>query len=263
MTIVARMLEHTFVHLPGVGTGIETALWKRGVTTWTEFLSERRVARISDERKARMDAVLLEGCERLKESDSRYFRAKLHEKHMWRLLRDFRPGTIYLDIETTGISLRAPVTVVGVHAGNKTHTLVKGRNLDGRTLGAILSAADLVVTFNGKGFDMPVLRAQFPGWIPDVPHVDLRHLLARLGHHGGLKSIERSLGVLRDRRVEMMTGADAVYLWRLWETKGKSNALDLLIEYNAADCENLKTLADYAYERMRQATFTALTGRKT
>lgn len=256
------MLEHTFVHLPGVGSGTETALWKRGVTTWPEFLSERRVPRISDGRKARMDAILLEGCERLRESDSRYFRARLPDRHMWRLLRDFRAGTVYLDIETTGISLRAPVTVVGVHTGGKTHTLIKGRNLNGRSLDAILSAADLLVTFNGKGFDMPVLRAQFPGWVPDVPHIDLRHLLARLGHHGGLKAIERSLGVVRDRRMEMMTGADAVYLWRLWETKGSSNALDLLVEYNTADCENLRTLADYAYERMRQATFEAVPCRK-
>lgn len=256
------MLEHTFVHLPGVGSGTETALWRRGITTWQEFLSERRVSRISDERKERMDAALLEGCGRLRDSDSRYFRAKLSEKHMWRLLKDFRPGTVYLDIETTGISIRSPVTVVGVCAGGRTHTLVKGRNLSGPSLEAILSAADLVVTFNGKGFDMPVLRAQYPGWVPDVPHIDLRHLLARLGHHGGLKAIERSLGVSRDRRVEMMTGADAVYLWRLWEEHGKSNALDLLIEYNTADCENLKTLADYAYGKMRERTFTAVAGRK-
>ncbi len=251
------MLEHTFVHLPGVGCGTEAALWRRGVTSWPEFLSERRIPRISDERKARMDANLLEGCDRLRDSDSLYFRSKLSEKHMWRLLRDFKSRTIYLDIETTGLSLRSPVTIVGIHAGNRTHTLVKGRNLDGRSLEAILSAASLLVTFNGKGFDMPVLRAQFPGWVPDVPHIDLRHVLARLGHRGGLKAIERSVGILRDRRVEMMTGADAVYLWRIWERQGKSNALDLLIEYNAADCENLRTLADYAYDKMRQRTFDA------
>lgn len=256
------MLQHTFVHLPGVGHGTECSLWKRGVTTWSEFLSERRLPRVSDERKTAMDAALLESCQRLRDSDSGYFRARLPEKQMWRLLEDFRARTIYLDIETTGISLRSPVTVVGVHAGSRTHTLVKGRDLNGPNLEAVLSAADLLVTFNGKGFDMPVLRAQFPGWVPDVPHVDLRHLLARLGHRGGLKAIERELGVERDRRVELMTGADAVYLWRLWERQGKANALDLLVEYNTADCENLKGLAEYAYDRMRRQTFSAVTRRK-
>lgn len=256
------MLEHTFVHLPGVGHGTESSLWKRGVTTWSEFLSERRLPRISDDRKVAMDAQLLEGCQRLRDSDSRYFRAKLPERHMWRLLEDFRPRTVYLDIETTGISLRSPVTVVGVHAGGRTHTLVRGRDLNGPNLEGILSAADLLVTFNGKGFDMPVLRAQFPSWVPDVPHVDLRHLLARLGHRGGLKAIERDLGVTRDRRLEMMTGADAVYLWRLWERQGSRNALDLLIEYNSADCENLRGLSDYAYKRMKRQTFAAVARHK-
>lgn len=249
------MLEHTFVHLEGVGAGTERALWRRGVTTWGEFLSERRIHRMSDERKSRMDLMLLEAADRLKDNDSRYFRARLSGRHMWRLLQDFRRHTVFLDIETTGISVRAPVTVVGVHDGSRTHSLVRGRGLTGQNLEAVLSSAALVVTYNGKAFDMPVLRAQFPGHVPDVPHIDLRHLLARLGHRGGLKAIEREMGIIRDHRVEMMTGADAVYLWRLWEKGGKGNALDLLLEYNRADCENLRTLADYAYERMRRQTY--------
>lgn len=256
------MLEHTFVHLPGVGRATESALWKRGVTTWSEFLSERRIPRFSDDRKRAMDDLVIEGDQRLQESDSKYFQARLADRHLWRLLREFAGHTVYLDIETTGISLRSPVTVVGLHTGSRTHTLIRGRDLTGENLEAILSRASLFVTFNGKGFDMPVLRAQFPGWVPDVPHVDLRHVLARLGHRGGLKAIERELGVERDRRVEMMTGADAVYLWRLWERKGSANALDLLVEYNSADCENLRGLADYAYERMRQQTYSAVAGRK-
>jgi len=257
------MLEHTFLHLPGVGNGTEFSLWKRGVTTWQEFLSERRLPRISDERKARMDAMVLEGSQRLRKSDSRYFREMLADRHMWRLLEDFKAGTIYLDIETTGISLRSPVTVVGVHAGKRTHTLIRGRNLTGRSLEGLLSAADLLVTFNGKGFDMPVLRAQFPGFVPDLPHVDLRYVLARVGHCGGLKAIERELDIERDHRVEYMTGEDAVYLWRLWEKKRSENALELLVEYNSADCRNLRALADYAYRTLRARTFeTAVRMRK-
>lgn len=256
------MLENTFVHIPGVGSATETALWRRGFTTWSEFLSEPRIPSISDARKARMDAALSEGRERLREKDSRYFRAKLGERHLWRVLKDFAPRTVYLDIETTGLSLRSPVTVVGIHDGRRTHSLVRGRDLTGPNLEAVMSSVDLMVTFNGKSFDLPVLRSQYPGWIPDIPHVDLRHLMARLGHTGGLKKIERSFSIERDRRVEMMTGAEAVYLWRLWERQGKSNALDLLLEYNKADCENLRTLSRYAYEQMRERTFRPSSGRK-
>jgi uncharacterized protein YprB with RNaseH-like and TPR domain len=256
------MLESTFVHVEGVGRATEDSLWRRGITSWSEFLSERKVPRISEARKERMDSELLRGRERLGRGDSRYFKDRLNERHMWRLLKDFAPRTAYLDIETTGLSLRSPVTVVGIHDGRRTHALVRGVDLDGPTLEAVLSSTDLIVTFNGKAFDMPVLRNQFPGWVPDVPHVDLRHLLARLGHTGGLKKIERDLSIERDRRVEMMTGAEAVYLWRLWERQGKRNALDLLLEYNAADCENLRALAEYGYDRMRALTFSAVAGRK-
>lgn len=225
------------------------------MTTWKEFLSERHVPKISGDRKSRMDLMLLEAADRLREADSRYFRARLSGRNMWRLLRDFRRSTVFLDIETTGISVRSPVTVVGIYDGTRTHSLIRGQTLTGHGLESILSSAGLVVTYNGKGFDLPVLRAQFPGHVPDVPHIDLRHVLARLGHRGGLKAIERQLGISRDHRVEMMTGADAVYLWRLWEKNGKGNALDLLLEYNRADCENLRTLADYAYERMKRETY--------
>jgi uncharacterized protein YprB with RNaseH-like and TPR domain len=257
------MLEHTFVHLTGVGHGTETALWRRGVTNWSEFLSETRIPRISEERKAAMDAAILEGVARLGDSDSRYFGSRLSQRNTWRLLTDFQPRTIFLDIETTGISIRSPVTVVGVYDGRRMHNLVRGRNLTDSNLSSILSSAGLIVTYNGKSFDLPVLRNQFPGAVPEVPHVDLRHLFARLGFCGGLKAIERDLDIQRDRRLEMMTGADAVYLWRLWEKKGSANALDLLLEYNAADCANLKDLARYAYDALRRQTYETVVNRKT
>jgi uncharacterized protein YprB with RNaseH-like and TPR domain len=257
------MLEHTFIHLAGVGHGIETSLWSKGITKWSEFLSQKRIPRISEERKNTMDMALLESSERLRDSDSRYFNSRLSQRNSWRLLKDFEARTIYLDIETTGISVWSPVTVVGIYDGARMHALVRGRNLSGRNLQSILSSADLLVTYNGKSFDIPVLRNQFPGHIPDVPHVDLRHIFSRLGYSGGLKSIERELDVSRDRRVELMTGADAVYLWRLWESKGSANALELLLEYNAADCKNLQYLARHAYKALKRHTYETVAGRKS
>jgi uncharacterized protein YprB with RNaseH-like and TPR domain len=87
--------------------------------------------------------------------------------------------------------------------------------------------------------------------------VDLRHVLRRLGLSGGLKNIEREMGIMRDRRVEYMTGEDAVYLWRLWERQNSRNALDLLLEYNSEDCRNLKALATHAYCNLKRLTFDA------
>jgi uncharacterized protein YprB with RNaseH-like and TPR domain len=160
-----------------------------------------------------------------------------------------------VDIETTGVSFRSPVTVVGVYDGTRMHTLVRGINLNHDNLGAILSSVSVIVTFNGASFDLPLIEYNFPGTVPRVPHVDLKHALRRLGLTGGLKVIEREMGIERDHRVEYMTGQDAVYLWRLWEKQGKKNALDLLTEYNAADCMNLKTLADFAYRSLKMRSF--------
>jgi uncharacterized protein YprB with RNaseH-like and TPR domain len=150
------------------------------------------------------------------------------------------------------VSRRDDITVVGMFDGTRTHALVKGINLDHAYLESILSKASTIVTFNGAGFDLPMIETHFPGAIPPVPHVDLRHLLRRLGHRGGLKAIERDLGIERDRRLEYMTGEDAVYLWRAWQRKGNRNALDLLLEYNSEDCRNLGTLSRYAYGKMRR-----------
>ena len=251
------MIRNTFVLLNGIGPCRERSLWSRGVLSWKEFLDENRIPGISDGRKNQMDCRLLEANERLRARDSEYFADNIPRKELWRCLSDFGESVAFLDIETTGISFHSPITVVGVFDGRRIHSLVRGQNLTRANLQGMLSGASMIVTFNGSSFDMPMIEAQFPGAVPGVPHVDLKHALRRLGYAGGLKNIERELGIERDRRVEYMTGEDAVYLWRLWERKGKKNALDLLVEYNAEDCRNLKTLASFAYKHLRRMVFDA------
>lgn len=249
------MLAHSFIFLRGIGPSREFSLWKRGVHTWDDFVAEREISHISPERKAEMDSQLEIAAEHLRAKDSGYFATRLPSREMWRCYGDFLDRVAYLDIETTGISSRSPVTVVGVYDGSRMHTLVRGMNLTSENLLSILTSVKMIVTFNGSSFDLPVLSAQFPQSIPHVPHLDLRHILRRTGHAGGLKTIERELGIERDRRVEYMTGEDAAYLWKMWERHGKKNALDLLVEYNTEDCRNLKTLAKYSYNRMKSSTF--------
>lgn len=223
--------------------------------SWKEFLDERRIPGISENNKLRMDAELAEADVMLRSDDSSYFANLIPRKEQWRCIGDFRRSVAFLDIETTGISSRSPITVVGVYDGSRMHTLVRGQSLTRTNLQGILSGATIMVTFNGSSFDIPMIEAQFPGVVPRIPHIDLRHPLRRLGYSGGLKAIERELDIVRDRRVEYMTGEDAVYLWNLWERQGKKNALDLLIEYNSEDCRNLKALSEFAYRNLRRLTF--------
>jgi len=250
-----QMLRNSFVFLPGIGPQRERSLWSKGIIHWDEFLAETKVNGISKQKKDELDSELITADERYHEADSSYFGCRLPGREQWRGLSDFKGSIVFLDVETTGISPRSPITMVGVFDGTRMHTLVRGQNLTRTNLGGILSGAKIMVTFNGSSFDIPMIKSQFPGIVPCIPHVDLKHPLRRLGLVGGLKRIERELGIERDRRVEYMTGEDAVYLWRLWERNGNRNALDLLTEYNAEDCKNLKILADHAYRGLKRRVF--------
>ncbi len=249
------MLQHSFLFLDGIGPQRERALWTKGLLSWKDFVDEPRVRGISQDKKTLLDAELEIAGRKYQDLDSGYFAQRLPSREQWRCLMDFRQSAIFLDIETTGISPRSPITMIGVYDGNRMHTMIRGQNLTRTNLGGILSGAKVIVTFNGSSFDLPMIESQFPGIIPSIPHVDLKHPLRRLGLVGGLKRIERELGIERDRRVEYMTGEDAVYLWRLWEKNGNRNALELLSEYNAEDCKNLKTLSDHAYRSLKRRVF--------
>jgi uncharacterized protein YprB with RNaseH-like and TPR domain len=245
------MLSNSFIFLDGIGVARERWLWTNGITSWDDFMGADRIPGVSPAGKKKADARLYDASDRLREGDAAYFCPLLRQKDHWRCYGDFRDRAIYLDIETTGISRRSHVTMVGMHDGRRTHTLVKGRDLDRDHLEAILGRASIIVTFNGASFDLPILKSWFPGAVPNVPHLDLKHLLRRLGLTGGLKSIERDMGVERDLRIQYLTGQDAVYVWRLWERRGSWNALKTLKEYNSEDCVNLRIIADRACEEMR------------
>jgi len=254
------MLTSSFVLLDGIGPRRESTLWTKGLETWDDFLDVHSIKGISEDKKAVMDSQLVTAKTRLEEGDSEFFASRLATREQWRCLREFGQSVGFLDIETTGINYSSPITVVGIYDGKRMHTLVKGIDLNRANLDAILSSVDVIVTFNGSSFDLPMIEHNFPGTVPRVLHVDLKHTLRRLELTGGLKAIEREMGIERDRRVEYMTGQDAVYLWRLWEKQGSRNALDLLTEYNAADCTNLKILAEHAYRSLKSRSFDRAVG---
>jgi uncharacterized protein YprB with RNaseH-like and TPR domain len=252
------MLKRTFIHLPGVGPRREAHIWRQGLSTWEEFLAAKRVRGLSRERLGWLKGELQGSLAHLE--DAAYFARRLRAGEHWRLFSHFRPRTAYLDIETTGTVWPGLwVTVVGLYDGRNLRQFVQGYNLEEfpQTLGEF----DLLVTFNGTQFDLPVLQAYFPQLSLPPAHVDLRFLMARLGFKGGLKKIEPRFGIHRPDEVDGMDGYMAVLLWERYQ-RGDRGALDLLLTYNREDVVNLEVLMDAAFRMERERLFPASSGER-
>jgi len=93
--------------------------------------------------------------------------------------------------------------------------------------------------------------ARFPEARLDQPHIDLYFVLRLLGYRGGLKSIEKQLGIERDVEVREVEGVGAIQLWKRY-CQGDRKALDQLTQYNLADVENLVELLGIALGMMEK-----------
>ena len=113
----------------------------------------------------------------------------------------------------------------------------------------------LIVTFNGASFDLPFIEKRYPGLLPKVPNFDVKSLTDKLGLKGGLKNIEKEIGIKRKDIIEDFSGGDALTLWRMYRATGDEDYLNLLVEYNEYDIMNLKNVAEKCIERMRELMF--------
>ena len=241
------MLRQSFIHIPSVGPVTERLIWQSGVRSWDDCL-EFSPPQLRANLRSHLAEHVQESQRRLSQGDARYFQMLLGSSHLWRLYSDFRRRVVYLDIETTGLSLGLDdITVIGLYDGTSTRSFVLGENLD--DFAREISRYSLVVTFNGACFDLPFLRTRFPGFDSSLAHLDLRYLLKRLGYSGGLKRIERELGLDRPGALRELDGYCAVLLWKK-HLQGRRGALDTLLRYNLEDVVNLERLVQLAYNSM-------------
>lgn len=237
------MLRATFLHLPGVGPVTEADLWQSGFRDWQDLLERPASLGVSATTRSRIARELAASERALRDRDAGWFARRLPNREHWRLYPAFAAETAYLDIETTGLSpYGGIVTVVTVHGGGATRTFVAGDDLE--ELPAYLGRYQVLVTFNGSRFDVPFLLASFPQLLVPPAHIDLRFLLYRIGHAGGLKRIEQRLGIGDRSGVEGIDGLEAVRLWQEYR-RGSASALDRLVRYNRADTVNLEPLLHF------------------
>ena len=242
------MIENTFLHLPHIGPRTEIDLWRQGILTWDDLELHLRNWPRNGQRRKLMANRLQES--RKHRGKSLYFHHILPSTEQWRLYRDFSHSCAFVDIETTGVtSYGHEITVIGLYDGVHVYHFVNGENLE--EFEDAVDGFDLLVTFNGSRFDLPFIAGFFPNFRLRQAHIDLLHVVRRLGYRGGLKSIEPLFGIARNPHIREMSGYDAVRLWQQ-HLRGDPEALPRLVLYNEADVVNLKTIMDTAWERLHR-----------
>lgn len=247
------MLKHTFQHIHGIGEKTEKRIWREGVTTWEEFLDSHNRLSLPHWQKELACMAIEESLYALEQRDARYFGAKLSPALHWRLYSEFGQRIGYLDIETNGLANGdSTITVIGLHDGDMPRVYVQGDNL--YQFIRDIEEFTLLVTYNGKQFDLPVIRREL-GIPLEQAHIDLRYPLAALGYKGGLKKIERSVGLEREGPLSLLDGWCAVFLWR-YHQQGEPGALETLLRYNLEDVVHLPALLALVYNtRLQQLSF--------
>lgn len=238
------MLTSTFCHIPGVGGRTELKLWEEGIRSWEMFLEMEAV--VSSAKRPLMVDHLYRSQEALAEKDIPFFTEVMPAGEHWRVFPDFRDRVAYLDIETTGLSMDAidgGITTIALYDGREVRHYVQGENL--REFKHDIFEYDLLVTYNGKSFDIPFIESYFMIRLHQ-PHIDLRYVLGSLGFRGGLKGCERQLGLDRGD-LDGLDGYFAVLLWREFCNYGDPGALETLLAYNIEDTVNLEQLMFMAY----------------
>lgn len=151
----------------------------------------------------------------------------------------------YLDIETTGLSRScAELTVIGLglERGNKCELLqLVGDRISTPRLMRLIKKVEALYTYNGTRFDLPFIKTKLGVDLREhITHKDLMYECWRRNLYGGLKEVERKLGIRR--KTQGIDGRMAVKLWYDYNNYGNKKSLAILLEYNKEDILNLRVL---------------------
>ena len=151
----------------------------------------------------------------------------------------------YLDIETTSLSPSdGELTVIGLYLDEgrrgKLIQLV-GDQISATRLDEAMGDVPTLYTYNGGRFDLPYIKAKLGiDLIERRSHRDLMYECWQRNLYGGLKEVERKLGIGRESAG--IDGRIAVELWHSYKYYGDERFLRTLLDYNREDVLNLKAL---------------------
>ncbi|MFQ5902606.1 MAG: ribonuclease H-like domain-containing protein [Candidatus Binatia bacterium] len=151
----------------------------------------------------------------------------------------------YLDIETTSLDPSdGDLTVIGLYLDDdREQRIVQlvGNEISAAKILETFERVKVLYTYNGERFDLPYIKAKLGVDLArSCLHKDLMYECWRRNLYGGLKEVERQLGIKRE-----LTGIDgraAVQLWFNYKSYGDKRFLTTLLEYNREDVLNLRVL---------------------
>ena len=260
------MLNRSFIFAKGMTEEVERVLWSKGLTTWdllrkhsgdaAELMGQSRAHKLVD--------AVVEAQAAYERKDLAWFRTNWPDRELWRLWQGFSDLTriALVDIETTGLTPGYDqITVIGLAGGKQARVFVAGRPQTGdevlEKFKEAIKSYDLIVTFNGANFDIPFIEKQFrdTSFHFEQPHLDLLWPARSLGLSGGLKDMEKQIGITRPADIKEMRGLEAIQLWGAWKN-GDQAAYTRLTTYCKADCVNLKDFADHVYKKKWEKIYT-------
>jgi uncharacterized protein len=171
----------------------------------------------------------------------------------WRNVQLKEQIDAYFDIETTGLSISdSYITVAGIYLCNGRHSeLIQlvGDEVTGDNLMRSLQGVGSIYTYNGGRFDFPFVLAHLGVNLEEeFCHHDLMYDCWAVNLYGGLKSVERQLGI--PRQLQDVGGLGAIRLWDRYHCFGEKEALSLLLQYNGEDVINLRYLREKLAEKL-------------
>ena len=262
------MLTASFIFAKGMTDELERALWAKGLVSWEVLrqFPEEAAAVLGASRAGKLVEQVAEAQAAHARHDAAWFKANWPDRELWRLWRGYAdPEKIaFVDIETTGLTPGYDqITVIGLADGARSIAYVAGRPQPGdeplERFCEAIRQYQLIVTYNGTNFDLPFIEKSFRSvdFRFDLPHLDVMLPARAIGLQGGLKDMEKALGIVRPADIKDVRGAEAIQLWGQWKNTGDLAAYRKLTTYCKADCVNLEEFSNLVYAKKWQTLYTA------
>ncbi|GBF49716.1 exonuclease [Leptospira ryugenii] len=245
------LLKTSFALFPGIGPELEKKIWEYGIADWDDFLHFTPNQDHAWWKWAFPDLQEIKQAipiwkKAYQKKDAQFFSQNLPYRDLWKVWEISPEKFCFLDIETTGIEFNSHVTVVSLYQAGEMKTYQRGKNLEYLLDG--IQSDTILVSYNGKRFDVPFLEKEFHQKIPNV-HLDLMNVLHDMGIKGGLKKSEEILGLVRAEEIAKIDGKVAPILWKDYQENDNLSSLQLLVAYNQEDTINLKYILEEVYRR--------------